>query len=732
VEVNMSIKRRAFLKGCAGAAAALGFSRGAIAPADAAEPAQAPSAVRRTAAGRFSPAQSAPILGKDAQPLTKQLHKTVLNHLPFDADRQDYADALRGMIAPLPPEAQKIASPIPQRPPIWDLSKYDFLKGGDTNPPSETTVWAPAPPEANPSLWRQGQVNLIHGLFEVAPGMYQVRGADMTNLTIVEGKKGILLIDPMVSCETAAAALKVYRDHRDPGAARPVTALIYTHSHSDHYGGVRGVLDEADVKAGRVAIIAPDRFLEKVISENVLAGTAMTRRANYSYGFYLPRGPLGQIDAGLGKAVSIGTVSLIPPTDTIVKTGERRKIDGIDIVFQMTPDTEAPAEMMMHFPQFRVLDAAELACSLLHNIYTPRGAEVRDATMWAHYLDEAIDLFGEKSDVVITSHNWPTWGRDAVVDYLARQRDLYKYLHDQTLHLANQGLTMTEIAEELARNRQLPAGLEQQWYARGYYGALSHNVKAVYNKYLGYYDSNPAHLEPLPPEPAARRYVEFMGGADAVIQRAQTLYDNPESVDDYRWVAEVMSHVVFADPTNVAARNLGADALEQLGYQSESAIWRNQYLSAAYELRNGNPVQGGSGTANADTINAMPIGSYFDYLGVRLNAERAEGISTVLNWLFTDTREKYALTLSNSALTYRAGRVSQEAHATLKLTRATLNTINLAPNAQYPQMTPEQAFDAAIASGAIQVAGDAQKARQLLGDGGLLDTFTTRFNIVEP
>lgn len=728
----MTLKRRDFIKGCAGAAAALGFAGrvpGAAGAADATTAAASP--IRHRAA--VSPSQGAPVPGKEAEPLTQQLNQAVLDHLPFEVDTQDYADALRGMIAPLPPEAATIVNPNPKLPPIWDLSRYDFLKAnGDPNPPGADTLWAPAPPEANPSLWRQAQVNLFNGLFEVVPGMYQVRGGDMTNLTIIEGRKGIILIDPVVSCETAAAALKVYRDHRDPGAARRVTALIYTHSHSDHYGGVRGVVDEADVKAGRVAIIAPDRFLEKVISENVLAGTAMTRRANYSYGFYLPKGPRGQIDAGLGKAVSMGTVSLIPPTDTITKTGERRKIDNVEIVFQMTPDTEAPAEMMMHFPQFRVLDAAELACSLLHNIYTPRGAEVRDATMWSHYLNEAIDLFGRKSDVVITSHNWPTWGSDAVVDYLAQQRDLYKYLHDQTLHLANQGLTMNEIAEELARNRPLPGGLETQWFARGYYGSVSHNVKAVYNKYLGYYDSNPAHLEPLPPEPAARHYVEFMGGADAVIQRAQALYDNPTSADDYRWVAEVMSHVVFADPTNAAARNLGADALEQLGYQAESAIWRNQYLSGAFELRNGNPVQGGAGTANADTINAMPIGSYFDFLGVRLNATRAEGVRMVLNWIFTDTNEKYALNLSNSALTYRPDRPAANADATLRLTRATLNMINLAPNAQYPEMTPEQAFDAAVASGAVQVIGDQQKVHELLGDGGLLDRFTTRFNLIEP
>ncbi len=727
----MSVKRRTFLKGCAGAAAAIGLG-GRVSTSVEATQGASPAARRAGVLAR-TVAAGTPVFGKEAEPLTRQINAAVLDELPFNTDRQDYADALKGLIAPLPPEAATIPNPHPNYPPIWDLTKYDFLKAAaDPEPPGADTLWAAAPPEANPSLWRQAQVNLFNGLFEITPGIYQVRGADLSNLTVIEGKKGIILIDPVVSCETAAAALKVYRQQRDPQSQRPVLALIYTHSHSDHYGGVRGVVDEKDVQAGKVAIIAPNRFIEKVISENVLAGTAMTRRANFSYGFYLPRGPRGQLDAGLGKATSIGTISLIPPTDTIMKTGERRKIDGVDIVFQMTPDTEAPAEMMMHFPQFRVLDAAELACSLLHNIYTPRGAEVRDATMWSHYLDEAIDLFGKQSDVVINSHNWPTWGSAAVLDYLAAQRDLYKYLHDQTLHLTNQGLTMNEIAEELARKRRLPAGLDQEWYARGYYGTVSHNVRAVYNKYLGYYDSNPAHLEPLPPEPAAKRYVEYMGGADAIVAKAQTLYDDPSSADDYRWIAEVMSHVVFADPTNAAARNLGADALEQLGYQAESSIWRNQYLTGAYELRNGNPNQGGSGVANADTIVAMPVGSYFDYLGVRLNADRAAGLKSVINWLFTDTKERYVLTLSNSALTYRPDKQVADADATLRLTRAALNAVNLAPNEQYPKMTPEQAFDAAVANGTIQVVGDKEQVHVLLGEGGLLDTFTTRFNIIEP
>lgn len=638
---------------------------------------------------------------KPATPITQMLNEAVLGQLPF-GDTEDFDDAARGLIVELP-NNDVIPSPDPTRPPVWNLPAYDFLE-------DET-----APPSVNPSLWRQAQLNLYNGLFEVVPGIYQVRGIDVSNMTIIEGKKGILVIDPLVSIEAARAALELYRQQRGP---RRVAAVIYTHSHVDHYGGVRGVVDEADVQAGKVEILAPDHFLEKVCSENVFAGTAMSRRSLYSYGTLMPRSIFGQIDAGLGKAMSVGTVSLIPPTDTIFKTGERRKIDGVEILFQVTPDTEAPVEMMMYYPGFRTLNAAELACALLHNLYTPRGAEVRDASKWSWYLDEAIELFGANTDVVIAQHNWPTWGNEAVIQFLKHQRDLYKYLHDQTLHLANQGLTMAEIAEELARKRRLPASLDQQWYDRGYYGTVSHNVKAVYQKYLGWYDSNPAHLEPLPPEEAATHYVAFMGGADNVIAKAQGAFDAGE----YRWVAEVMSHVVFADPANQTARNLAADALEQLGYQAESAIWRNQYLTGAFELRNGPLFIPGSGAANADTLRAMTVGLFFDYLGIRLNALRAEGKHIVLNWAFTDSRETYCLNLENSALTYRPERWSPTADASLTLARTTLDAINMAAN-------PQQALMDAIQSGAIQVTGDPQKIYELFA---LFDTFSTKFNLIEP
>jgi alkyl sulfatase BDS1-like metallo-beta-lactamase superfamily hydrolase len=645
--------------------------------------------------------EAAPIPPKPATEITRAINNAVLDRLPFD-NKDDFADAARGLIAKLPNDGL-ILNPDPDISiPVWNLPAYTFLQEG-------------APPEANPSLWRQAQLNMFNGLFEVIPGIYQVRGVDLSNMTIIEGKKGIIVIDPLVSCETARVALDLYRRER---GERPVVAVIYTHTHVDHFGGVRGVVDEADVQARKVEILAPDRFLEKAVSENVFAGTAMSRRAQYSYGIVLSRSKSGQIDSGLGKGSSIGTVSLIPPTDIIVKTGERRKIDGVEIIFQMAPDTEAPAEMMMYYPGFRTLNSAELACALLHNIYTPRGAEVRDANKWSWYIDEAIQLFGDRTDVAIAQHNWPTWGHDNVIQFLKHQRDLYKYLHDQTLHLANQGLTMLEIAEELSRNRRLPASLDQEWYNRGYYGTVSHNVKAVYQRYLGWYDCNPAHLEPLPPEEAGKRYVEFMGGADTVIKKAQAAFDAGE----YRWVAEVMSHVVFADPTNQTARELAAGALEQLGYQAESAIWRNQYLMGAYELRNGRLDLGTAGSASADSVRAMTTGLFFDYLGIRLDAIKAEGKHIVLNWTFTDSGETYCLNLENSALTYRPESLSPVADASLILARATLDAVNLAPD-------PKQALINAVQSGAIQVTGNPLKIGELFG---LFDTFTTRFNIIEP
>jgi alkyl sulfatase BDS1-like metallo-beta-lactamase superfamily hydrolase len=628
---------------------------------------------------------------KEAAPATRDANAAVLKELPF-ADRADFDDARRGFVAALPDGIIAGAGPRP----AWNLKAYDFL-GKDT-----------APPTVNPSLWRQAQINTIDGLFKVADRVYQLRGLDIANMTIVEGDSGLIVIDTLLTAETAHAALELYYQHRP---RKPVVAVIYSHSHVDHFGGAKGVVSEADVQAGRVKIYAPDGFMEHAVAENVIAGNAMSRRAQYMYGPLLPPGERGQVDTGLGKALGRGTLTLLAPTDIIAKAQDERRIDGVDIVFQLTPGTEAPAEMNLYFPQFRVLDMAENATHTMHNLYTLRGAEIRDGNAWARYLDDALALYGDKSDVLIAQHHWPVWGGAKIKAYLAKQRDLYKFINDQSLRLLNQGFTPGEIAEQLT----LPASLAQEWALRGYYGTLRHNARAVYQKYLGWYDSNPANLDPLPPVAAARKQIEYMGGAAAVIARARDDFAKGE----YRWVASVMKEVVFADPENAEAPALEADALEQLGYQAESAPWRNEYLVGAQELREGLPKLSAPNTLTADALKAVSSDLFFDFLGVRLNAARAEGRHIVLNWSFSDLGETHVLNLENSALTHRMAPASATADASLTMTRATLDAIVL----------KQLSFPDAVKSGQVAIAGDAAKPAELLG---LLDTFDPTFAIVTP
>ena len=438
---------------------------------------------------------------------------------------------------------------------VWDTKPYEFLKSDAV------------PPTVNPSLWRQAQLNAVNGLFKVTDRVYQVRGIDLANLTIIEGDSGLILIDPLLSNETAKAALDLYLKNRP---AKPVVAVIYSHSHADHFGGAKGVISADDAAQGKIKVLAPDGFMEHAVAENVIAGNAMARRAQYQFGSALPIGDRAQIDTGLGKALSKGTISLIPPNDLIKRSYETRNIDGVEIEFHLVPGSEAPSEMLMYFPQFKLLNMAEDATHNMHNLYTLRGAEIRDGRLWSRYIAEAIERYGDKTDVEIAQHHWPMWGNDRIISFLKKQRDLYKFMHDQTVRLLNEGLTPTEIAEQL----KLPPSLASEWSARGYYGTLSHNAKAVYQFYLGWYDANPADLNPLPRTEMAKKQVDYMGGADAVIKRARDDF----KAGQYRWVASVMSQVVFADSTNKEARNLEADALEQLGYQSEGATWRNAYL----------------------------------------------------------------------------------------------------------------------------------------------------------
>ena len=665
-------------------------SAGCVAP-PIVQPATPGAAALAAATPQVAVTQADVVAPKDATLITQQANAALLAELPF-ADQQDFEDAQRGFIATLP----EVVITAEDGRVVWTLKGYEFLQQKDPLP----TV--------NPSLWRMAQLNMTNGLFQVTDRIFQVRGFDMSNMTIIEGDTGLILIDPLSTMETAQAALDLYYQER---GQKPVVAVIYTHSHLDHYGGVKGVTSDADVAAGKVAVLAPEGFMEAAVSENVFAGNAMNRRVSYQYGLLLPHGAKGEVDVGLGKAYPTGTSTLIAPTDIISKTGETRVIDGVQMEFQMVSGTEAPAEMTIYFPQFKALDSAEIACPLLHNILTLRGAQVRDAKKWATSLNELIALYGDKTDVVLAQHNWPKWGQENVVSFLANQRDLYEYLHDQTLRLTNHGYTGTEIAEML----KLPASLDQQWYTHNYYGTLSHDVKAIYQKYIGWYDGNPANLNALPPIEAGKKFVEYMGGADVVIARAREDFKNGE----YRWVAQVMSQVVFADPDNAEARNLEADALEQLGYQAEG-LWRNWYLVGAYELRNGVPQRPGSGgSANPDTIRAMSIPLFFDFWGVRLNGEKADGKKIVINWSFTDTDEQYALNLQNSALTYRADWQAPDADVTFTLARPTLDAITLG----------QTSFGKEVAAGTIKVEGNGQKLAELMG---LLDTFDPTFAVVTP
>jgi alkyl sulfatase BDS1-like metallo-beta-lactamase superfamily hydrolase len=628
---------------------------------------------------------------KDATPVTCAHNHAFLDALPF-GDTQDFDDAARGFIATLP----DVTFRNPEGRVIFSLKEYAFL------------AHEQAPDTVNPSLWRQARLNMNNGLFQVTDRIYQVRGFDISNMTIIEGSRGIIVIDPLVSTEVARAALELYWQHR---GRKPVTAVIYTHTHVDHFGGVRGVVDEADVRAGNVAIIAPDRFMEEVTKENVLVGTPMIRRAMFQFGAMLPKGPRGQVDAGLGKVISGGTVTLIPPTQIIRQPIETHVVDGVEIVFQLAPETEAPAEMHMFYPGLKALNLAENATHNLHNIYPIRGAQVRDANAWAKYLNEARDRFATKSDVVFAQHHWPVWGNSRLLDYLAKQRDTYKYLHDQTLRLINHGYRSAEIAERLA----LPKGLEREWHVRGYYGTFSHNAKAIYQRYLGWYDANPANLNPLPPAERAKKTVGYMGGADAVIAKAREDFAKGE----YRWVADAMSQVVFAEPDNRAARDLAADAMEQMGYQAESATWRNAYLFGALELRAGNRAPAVQARAGRDIVRNLTLDLFFDFLGVRLNGDKAEGKTITINWAFPDLGQRYVLTLQNCALTYLADRHAEAADATVTLDRGALNGIILR----------EVALPDAMRNGSVRVEGNSQKVVELFG---LLDEFTMGFDIVEP
>jgi alkyl sulfatase BDS1-like metallo-beta-lactamase superfamily hydrolase len=629
---------------------------------------------------------------KPASPYTCAVNAAQAARLDF-SDDSCFDEAQRGFVATIP-DARITAADGRV---VWDLSAFAFLENIE------------APDSVHPSLWRQARLNRIHGLFKVCDRMYQVRGFDIANMTIIEGDTGLVIIDPLTFCEAAAAALALYRSQR---GQRPVHAVIYSHSHTDHYGGVEGVITPGQAADGRVRVIAPDGFMEAAIAENILAGVPMLRRARFQFGPTLAPGVRSHIDSGLGKAIGRGTTSLIAPNMLVTQPVERHTIDGIDIVFQLTPETEAPAEMNFHFPQFKVLNLAENGCHTMHNLCPIRGAKTRDALAWSKYLDAALNDFIDQTDVVIAQHHWPTWGRERARRFITEQRDLYRLLHDQTLRLMSHGLTPHEIAQEF----RLPESLEKSWHARPYYGAIAHNVRAVYAHYMGPYDGNPVNLDPLAPQPAAAKYVEYMGGANAVLARAQADFE----AGHYRWVVQVTHHLVFADPSNQRARQLAADAMEQLAYQSESSTWRNAYALGATELRFGapKPPPGATGIVTPKVVAMLPMSMFFDFLAMRVNAQKAEGLQLRIDWVMDGEPERWKLTLSHSALSHSLGSHGAEAMATVRLDRATLAAI-----------VAGGGFAAAMQQGRIPIEGDAGALRLLLG---ALDQFNPTFNILEP
>jgi alkyl sulfatase BDS1-like metallo-beta-lactamase superfamily hydrolase len=640
------------------------------------------------------------LAGADGKPPTRHtLDFNALSRqgLPFSAN-QDFEDARRGLIASLPEPV--VIRNAQGGGPVWDLNQYAFIGVSEKDD---------APDTVNPSLWRIAKLNMIHGLFEVADGIWQARGYDLSVMTILRSNSGYVVIDPFISGECSGT---VWRELVVPTLGdKPIVAVIYTHSHVDHFGGVRGIVSQEAIDAGKVKILAPAHFTEAAIGENVIAGNAMSRRASYMYGNLLPKNAVGQVDGGLGKTTSSGSVGLALPTDFATTTGETITIDGIDIHVLMAPESEAPAEFMFYLPKFKAFCAAEDATHTLHNLYTLRGAKMRDGLLWSKYLQAALDMFGPGIEVVFASHHWPTWGNERAIAFLKAQRDTYRYLHDQVMRMANGGMTPKEIGEAI----QLPQSLATQWACRSYYGSVYHDAVAQYNLRLGFFDGVPATLNQHTPVEAGRRYVEFMGGADNVLRKAKGSYDQ----GDYRWVAEVVNHVVFADGSNVAARELLADAYEQLGYQAESAPWRNFYLTGAQELRRGVAKLPSANVASPDIMSAMPLDMIFDYLGVRLNGDRAAGKTVDFNIELTDTHDKYLLGVENSAIHYSKGKHIPNPDASLTTTRAAFNMVILG----------KATFEKLIVEGNAKLGGDPRKFAEFFS---WLDSFEFWFNIVTP
>ncbi len=574
----------------------------------------------------------------DASPTTLAANAQFAKDLKLD-DPQDFEDAKRGFIAKPSGKITMADGTV-----LKDFDAYNFLAG-------------PAPDTVNPSLWRHAQLNANYGLFKVTDGVYQLRGFDIANLTIIEGKTGWILVDPLTARETSAAALAFAREQL---GNKPVSAVIITHAHADHFGGVLGVVTPQEVAERKIPVVAPAGFLEEATSENVLVGTGMARRSLYQFGRDLPRSAKGNVDTGLGKDVAYGAIGILPPNWLIYKPTQPMQIDGVDFVFHNVPSAECPAELTFSIPAKKLYDGAENLSQTMHNLLPVRGAKVRDALRWSNYMDQALEQT-QDAEIYIGSHNWPVWGKANIQKFITMHRDVYKYTHDQTVRLINAGYTIKEIPDMV----KLPKSLESFFGARGYYGDLRHNVKAVYQFYMGNYDGNPANLNPLPPQESAKHYLELIGGSDKAVAAAQTAYDK----GDYRWAAELLNHAVFGDPANKAAKELLAKTYDQMGYMAEAATWRNSYLAAAQELRNGPPAKGPSKATLMEMLLQTPIERFLEAMAAGLNGPDAEGKNLKVNLVLTDLKESYVLWIDNAVLHFKNAPPAADANATLTLTR---------------------------------------------------------------
>jgi alkyl sulfatase BDS1-like metallo-beta-lactamase superfamily hydrolase len=663
----------------AGAVFAVGVGTAGAAPAGAAAPAAAASST-----AHFDP------LGKPPSTFTLELRNGFKAQLPF-ADKRDFDEAAKGFIAA--PPFKKIMAEAGHV--AWDMDSYQWLLSGEDFP------------SIHPSLQRQAVLNMSYGLYEVVPGrVYQVRGFDLANISFIKGDTGWIVFDPLTAAETARAALNLINDKL---GKRPVVGVVYSHSHVDHWAGVRGVVDEADVVSGKVMVIAPAGFMNHAISENVFAGNAMSRRTQWQYAVLLQRNPHGHVDQAIGKNVANGSVGLIAPNRLISKNIEEITLDGVKMVFQDTSDTEAPVEMNTWFPQFKALWSSEVVTGTIHNIYTLRGAAVRNALNWSKEINEALYMFGGEAEVMFASHSWPRWGNDRIQEVLRTQRDAYANLNNQTLHFVNQGVTINEIHNVY----KVPQSLQQSWAARSYHGDVQNNVRGVVNRFIGHFDGNPANLVPLSPSDSAPLYVEMMGGSDRILAKGRELLAQGK----YLEVTEILNRLVFAEPKNMPARQLLADAYEQLGYRSESTSTRNTFLQGAFELRNGMPGGTPPRSSSPDVVRSMSTEQWLDFLGISMDPKKAEGKNFKINLVTPDNGEKFAVELSNATLTTIKGFLIAQPDLTVTVNRADLNRV----------MLGVAGFDQLAAEGKAKMEGNREIIHALRD---MMVTFTPDFEIL--